>query len=300
MALLHTEGRSDLGFVDFAEEVLLHGALDTLKLIPFLFLTYLLMEFIEHRAADKVFTLTTRAGRLGPVFGSLLGAVPQCGFSAATANLYTGRVVTMGTLVAVFLSTSDEMIPILIGGSVAPKTVFSIVLYKAVVAAVIGFALDGVRGLFGHKKEEINIDEICERDGCHCERGIIYSAIHHTLTITAFVFLTSLAISTLVFFVSEEQIGAVVNFIPFASHLLCALVGLIPNCAASVALSSLYVDGLITAGAMISGLFSGAGVGLIVLLRINKNLKENLTVISVIVATGFIFGILFDLLALVL
>ena len=299
MALLHAEGHSGGGFIAFAEEVLLHGALDTLKLIPLLFLTYLLMEFIEHRAAGKVLSLTQSAGKLGPAIGSLLGALPQCGFSAAAANLYTARVVTTGTLIAVFLSTSDEMIPILLGGSVAPKTVFTIVLYKAVVAMLIGFAVDGVRKLFGHKREEINIDEICERDGCHCERGIIYSAVHHTLTITAFVFLTSLLIGSLVYFVGEEQIGVIVNFIPFASHLLSALVGLIPNCAASVALSSLYVDGIITAGAMISGLFSGAGVGLIVLLRVNKNLRENLAVIAVILASGFVFGILFDLLALV-
>lgn len=296
MAYLHAEGHSGAGFFGFAEQVLLHSLLDTLKLIPFLFLTYLLMEFIEHKAGERVLSVASRAGKLGPIFGSALGAVPQCGFSAAAANLFTGRVISIGTLIAVFLSTSDEMIPILLGGGIAPTTVMKIVAYKLLVAIAIGYAIDIVRHIFGKEREKINIDEICERDNCHCERGIFHSALHHTLTITAFVFAITLAISSLVYFVGEDTIGGIVNAIPFASHLICALIGLIPNCAASVALSSLYADGIISAGAMVSGLFPGAGVGLIVLLRVNKHTKENAAIIGILLAVGFIFGILFDLL----
>ena len=295
MALLHQEGVAS-GFLGFAEEVLLHSVLDTLKLIPFLFLTYLLMEFIEHKAGDRVLAAATRAGRLGPFIGALLGAVPQCGFSAAAANLFTGRVITVGTLIAVFLSTSDEMIPILLAGSVSPAAVIKIVAYKVLIATVVGFGVDIARRALGRDREDINIDEICERDNCHCERGIFHSAIHHTVTITAFVFAITLAIASAIYFIGADTIAGIVGFIPFASHLVCAVVGLIPNCAASVLISSLYVDGIISSGAMISGLFSGAGVGLLVLLRVNKHRRENAAVICTVLAAGFIFGILFDIL----
>ena len=294
MALLHTEHSN--GLLRFADEVLLHGFLDTLNLLPFLFLTYLLMEFIEHRAGDKFLGFARSAGKLGPLCGSALGLIPQCGISAAAASLYTGRVITVGTLVAVFLSTSDEMIPILIGGDVAPTAVLLILGYKLLVAAAVGFAVDAVRRLTKCREEEINIDEICERDNCHCERGILFSAVHHTLTITAFVFAVTLAINTLIFFIGEDTLGDFINKIPYLAHLFCAIVGLIPNCAASVVLSSLYVDGLISAGAMCAGLFSGAGVGLLVLFRINRHVKENLAVLGIVVSVGFIFGIIFDFL----
>ena len=282
----------------FADEVLWHGLLDTLNLVPFLFLTYLLMEFIEHRASDKFFSLALRAGRGGPLFGATLGLIPQCGISAAAASLYTGRVISMGTLVAVFLSTSDEMIPILLGGDTPPLSVVKILLYKALVAVVVGFMLDGVRRLVKCREEKINIDEICERDNCHCERGILFSAIHHTLTITLFVLILNLAIGSLVFFVGRETLGGIINFSPFLSHIICALVGLVPNCAVSVGLSHLYTDGLISAGAMLAGLFSGAGVGLAVLFRINKHLKENIFICALVALTGLIFGTIFDFLPL--
>ena len=293
MALLHTGGHE---IASFAEEVLLHGFLDTLNILPFLFLTYLLMEFIEHRAAEKFYGFARAAGKLGPLAGSALGLVPQCGISAAAASLYTGRVITMGTLIAVFLSTSDEMIPILIGGDVSLLTVIIILGYKLVVATIIGFAVDAARRIIKCREEEINIDEICERDNCHCERGILFSAVHHTLTITAFVFAITLVINTLVFFIGEETLGSLINKIPYLAHLVSAVIGLIPNCAASVMLSSLYVDGLISVGAMCSGLFSGAGVGMLVLFRINRHLKENLAVLGIVTAVGFIFGIILDIL----
>ncbi len=298
MALLHTEHSGE--FLRFADEVLLHGLLDSLNILPFLFLTYLLMEFIEHRAGDKFFSFANRAGKLGPVAGSALGLIPQCGISAAAASLYTGRVITMGTLVAVFLSTSDEMIPILLGGDVAPLTVLLILGYKLIVAALIGFATDAVRRLIKCREEKINIDEICERDNCRCERGILFSAAHHTLTISLFVLAITLAINTLVFFVGEEPLGALINKIPYLAHLVSALVGLVPNCAASVMLSSLYVDGLISAGAMCAGLFSGAGVGILVLFKTNRRIKENLAVLGIVSAAGFVFGIIFDFLPLVI
>lgn len=276
-------------------EIFLHGLLDTLKIIPFLFLTYLLMEFIEHRAGEKAEGFMKRAGVFAPAIGGALGAIPQCGFSAAAANLYAGRVVSMGTIVAVFLSTSDEMIPILVSGSVPVGTVVLVVLYKALVGIMVGLALDLVMRLMKREPEKINIDAICDEDNCHCERGIWYSALHHTATISLFVLLVTLAINALVFFVGEENLGAIMYGRPFISHIIAAVFGLIPNCAVSVALTTLYTEGLITAGTMMSGLFSGAGVGLLVLCKVNKKPKENALIIGIVLAAGVLFGLLGDL-----
>lgn len=295
MALLHTHASGDNLFLEILEEIFLHGFLDTLKLLPFLFLTYLLMEYIEHRAEDKAEAFMARAGRFGPLVGGALGAVPQCGFSAAASSLYTGRVITVGTLIAVFLSTSDEMLPILISGSIPPVTVLLVLLYKAAVGALVGIAVDLFLRLCRKNEEKINIDAICDEDNCHCERGILYSALHHTLTISLFVLVVTLVINALVFFVGEETLGSVMYDKPFVSHLIASVFGLIPNCAASVVLATLCSEGLITAGTMMSGLFSGAGVGLLVLFRVNKNIKENLAITAVLVVVGLLFGLLGDL-----
>lgn len=294
MAFLHAHSEGE-GVVRVLEEVFLHGLLDTLKLVPFLFLTYLLMEFIEHRSAEKTRRLVQRAGTLGPVIGGALGAVPQCGFSAAAANLYAGRVITVGTLVAVFLSTSDEMLPILITGDIPVTTVLFILLYKALVGILVGFALDFALRLLNRGGEEINIDAICDEDNCHCERGIFLSALHHTLTISAFVLLVTFCINGLVLAVGEESLGNAVGALPVLSHIVAAVVGLIPNCAASVVLSTLCAEGIISSGVMMAGLFSNAGVGLLVLFRVNKKLRENLLVVALLIIVGVVFGLLGDL-----
>ncbi len=295
MSLLHAHAEGGDLFERILGEIFLSGVIDTLTLIPFLFLTYLLMEFIEHRAEDKAERFMNKAGVFAPVVGGLLGAVPQCGFSAAASGLYAGRVISFGTLLAVFLSTSDEMIAVLIGGNIPPLTVLYIILYKAAVGIVIGLTVDLVFRLSGKSRKNINIDEICDKDNCHCEKGILHSAIHHTLTITLFVFIVTLAINTLVFFIGEENLGALLYDKPFVGHLIAAIFGLIPNCAASVALATLCADGLITAGTMMAGLFSGAGVGLLVLFRTNRHLRENILAVAVLIAVGVIFGMIGDL-----
>ena len=294
MFLLHTHAEGSW-LVEMLDEVVIHGLLDTLKIIPFLFLTYLLMEFIEHKAGEKAENFMKKAGAFAPAVGGLLGTVPQCGFSAAVANLYAGRIVSMGTVVAVFLSTSDEMIPILVSGRIAVGTVALVVLYKAIVAIAVGLLVDLLLRLMRCDQNKINIDAICDEDNCHCERGIWYSAFHHTLTISLFVFITTLAINLLVFFIGEENLGAIMYDKPFISHLIAAVFGLIPNCAASVALSTLCTQGLITAGTMMSGLFSAAGVGLLVLCKVNKKPKENILIIGIVVVAGIIFGLIGDL-----
>lgn len=293
--LLHAGGAEGGTFAAFLSEVILHGFLDTLKIIGFLFLTYLLMEFIEHKAQDRISVLIGRAGKLGPMIGGALGAVPQCGFSAAAANFYTGRIISLGTLVAVFLSTSDEMLPVMVSGSVSPRAIFAILGYKLVCGMLVGFIIDLALRFMRRGGGEINIDEICENGNCHCERGIFYSALHHTLTVGGFVLLITLLINSLVFAVGEDLLGEIMYDKLFVGHLIAALFGLIPNCAVSVALTELCIGGFITAGTMISGLFSGAGVGLIVLFRVNKRTKENLAVAAILVVSGVLFGMLADL-----
>ncbi len=280
----------------FLDEVVLHGLIEMLTIVPFLFLTYLLMEFIEHRASDKVSGFMQGAGVLGPLVGGALGALPQCGFSASASNLYTGRVITLGTLVAVFLSTSDEMLPIFLAGDVDILKVVLIIIYKIVVAIIVGFGVDFAMRLMRRDKGDINIDEICGEDGCHCERGILRSALHHTLSVSLWCLGIILLLNAVVYFVGEEVIGAIIIDVPVLSHLICAIVGLIPNCAASVALSRLALSGFISTGEMLSGLFSAAGVGMFVLFKMNKRVKENLMVVAIVVIAGVFFGLIADLL----
>ena len=279
---------------EFLHEVFLHGLLDTLPIIPFLFLTYLLMEFIEHKASDKTTAFLKRSGPFGPLIGGTLGIVPQCGFSSVASNLYCGGIITPGTLIAIFLSCSDEMLPILISSSIGARTVLGILIFKLVSAVIVGFAVDIVLRFVLKRERRIDIDELCESDNCHCERGILFSALHHTVSITVFILIITFAINALIFFIGEENLALVMYDKPVISHLLAALFGLIPNCAASVALTTFYTDGLITMGTMLAGLFSGSGIGLLVLVRVNKNLKENLALILLLVLFGFSLGLLAD------
>lgn len=279
----------------FIDEVILHGILEVLILLPFLYLTYLLMEFIEHKASSKTRALMSKAGRLGPLAGAPLGAVPQCGFSSVASNLYAGRVITVGTLVAVFLSTSDEMVPILVAGNVEIVTVLLIMVYKIIVAMLAGFSVDLVLKIIGRDKGEINIDDICDEDGCHCDNGIFLSALHHTVSVGLWCLAVVMGIGALIFFIGRDALAALVIDVPVISHLMCALIGLIPNCAASVALSELALSGIISSGEMISGLFSAAGVGIFVLFKMNKRQRENWLVLLTVVLIGTVFGAVADL-----
>ena len=280
---------------EFFHEVLLEGLIDTLKIMPFLFLTYLLMEFIEHRAAGRTQDLVRRAGSFGPLLGGLVGAVPQCGFSAAAASLYAGRILSVGTLLAVFLSTSDEMLPLLISGGAPVGRILSLVGIKVAVGILVGFAADLILRLCRREKEELCVHSLCEDEGCHCEKGILRSALHHTLHITIFLFLVTVGIGTVVFFVGEDLLKDVLYDRPFVSHLIALLVGFIPNCAASVALTELYLGGFVTAVTLLSGLLPGAGVGLLVLLRTNKRVKENVLIVLTLALVGLTVGLLVDL-----
>lgn len=274
----------------------IHVFLDSLKIVPFLFLTYLLMEWAEHRAQSISEKAVSRAGRAGPLFGALAGLFPQCGFSAAAAGLYSGGLISVGTLLAVFLSTSDEMIAVLFSGGIPVKNILIILAVKFVIAAVAGVATD-ILWKKSHCHDEF--EHHCHEEGCHCEdNGIFLSALFHTVKIFLFIFIVSLAVHSVVEAIGEEALGRLFSGIPVLSNLIASLIGLIPNCAASVVLAQLYVEGVISAGAMISGLLTGAGAGLLVLLRINRHRSDNIKFVIILFAVGVIGGLFADALGL--
>lgn len=290
LALMHAEGSEG-----FLRAVILDGLIDTLKLLPFLFLTYLCMEFIEHKASDKTKAVMGKAGGFAPALGALLGAVPQCGFSAAAANLYTGRVIGMGALIAVFLSTSDEMLPVMISSGAPVTRILLLIAYKVLVGLIVGYAVTLVCHITHRDREEMDIDRFCESDGCHCERGIFRSAIHHTSEIIIFVLIINLLLNAGVYFLGEERIAGAVSSVPVLGYFISALIGLVPNCAASVVLTELYVDGMISAGTAMAGLLTAAGVGIAILFRVNRAKPENFVILGIVYLSGVAFGALLDL-----
>lgn len=275
--------------------VLIHTLEDSLKLLPFLFAAYLLIELIEHKAEEKTVALVHRAGAWGPVAGSLLGVIPQCGFSAATANLYAGGVITRGTLLAVFLSTSDEMLPILLSHSVPGGFILKILAFKALAGMAAGILVDAVERRF-FPGREISIGEMCRKEGCRCEEGILPSALRHTLKIFLFLLGITLAVNLAVELVGDDRLTGFILNRPVVGELLAGLIGLIPNCAASVVLTTLYLEGGMSAGAMLSGLLAGSGVGYLVLARMNRHAKDNLITLGLLYAFGVFFGLLAGLL----
>lgn len=276
-------------------DVILDTLLDTAKLLPFLFLTYLLMEYLEHRSGDATGRLLGRSGRVGPLIGGLLGVVPQCGFSAAAAGLYAGRVITVGTLLSVWLTTSDEMLPILISHGVPLRFLLRFLAVKLVCGIAAGFVTDLVCRLFRREREPSHIEDICEREHCHCGDHFALSALKHTLKIAAFLLVISFALNTLIHFVGEERIAALVLDRPVLGNVLAALVGLIPNCASSVVLTELYLSDVISVGSMLSGLLVNAGVGVLVLFRNNRPVRDSVRVVAILLCVGLLCGILTDL-----
>ena len=280
-------------------DAIVDGALDTVKLVPFLFLTYLLMEYIEHRTSDKTRAMIRRADKLGPLFGGALGAFPQWGFSAAAASLYAGRVITVGTLIAVFLSTSDEMLPIFLSNRVDIALIGKILLIKACYGVIAGFVVDFLFRWLNLRKIGVGIHGLCEAEHCECEQGILKSSVKHTLSITLFIFLISVALTLVIEVIGTGNLENLVFNQPVIGELLAGLIGLIPNCAASVALTTMYLDGAMSAGAMMSGLMVGAGVGILILFRTNRKRKETLQIIAILYCAGVIGGLLTSLLKLV-
>ena len=352
--------------MDLLIDILLDAGKDTLSLVPFLLVTYLALETLEHVAGDRVNGAIKRAGAAGPVVGSLLGMVPQCGFSAMAATLYAGRVVTLGTLVAVFLSTSDEMLPLLLAERVPVQTMAMLLASKALIALVTGFIVDAaIRGLrrntrahaairrtvlgVGANPAHVNcahddhsggdiidevaeagvtadhIHELCERDHCGCDEdedehghghghehghehghfhegapllAIIRSAISHTVQVSVFIFLVTLILVAVLETFGESAIEQFLRGNETLAVLGSALVGLIPNCSASVVITQLYLEGALQLAPMLAGTLISAGVGYLVLFRTNRSARENAVFLIMMYVIGAGWGLILSAFAL--
>ena len=281
-------------------DILLDTVWDSLKILPFLFITYLIMEYIEHKMSEKSKTTIKKAGKWGPLLGSSVGIIPQCGFSASATNLYAARVISLGTLMAVYLSTSDEMIPVFISEKIPVLTLAKFLAIKFILGIIWGFIIDFVIRLKQKDGQEEKIENICEHEHCHCEeKGIFRSALKHTLSIIIYIFVITLIINCIVEWVGEDNIATFVGNHAILGPAISSLIGLIPNCAASVIIANLYIQNIINGASLIAGLLTGAGVSLIVLFKTNKNVKENFLIMGLLYGIGVISGIILQLIGIV-
>ena len=276
-------------------DIVLDGVLDTVKLLPYLFITFLVLELIEHKFSNKNEVILSKNKKYGPLFGGLLGAFPQCGFGVVASNLFSNKVITMGTLIAVFLSTSDEMLPIMISEKTNVLTLLKIIGFKVLIGISVGYIVDLLyRRVINTNKD--NIHHMCEEEHCSCnEHGVIISSIIHTIKIALFIVGANIVINLIINGIGEENI---LNFLlnkSIISHFICSLVGLIPNCASSVIITKLYLSNLISIGNLFSGLLTGSGIGILLLFKTNKNIKENISIVTIIYFVGVLIGIIMDL-----
>ena len=276
-------------------EILEHTLIDTIKLLPFLFITYIIMELIEHRASRKTENAIRKSGKFGPIIGALLGIIPQCGFSAVASNLYAARIITRGTLIAIFLSTSDEMLPVLISEGTEIGLILQILAIKIVIGIGIGITIDLLNKNKKHK-EHNEIHKLCENDNCNCEEdGILKSSIKHTVQIFIYVLIISLIINAVIHGIGEDKIANLATNIPIIGILITTLIGTIPNCASSIILTKLYLEGIIKLGAMIAGLLVNSGIGILILFKVNKNKKDNFKILGTLYIVGITAGIIINL-----
>lgn len=271
------------------KEVILDTLLDGLKLLPFLFITFLLIELFEHKISDKGKKVVEKSGRFGPVLGSLFGIIPQCGFSVAASNLYITRIITIGTLFSVYLSTSDEMIPILLAEKAPITLLLKILLIKFILGIIFGFIIDFIL----RKKEKPKYD-ICDHEHCDCKENLILASIKHTLSIFIFIIICTFIINIVMHYMGEDYLGKILLKNNIFGSFITSLIGLIPNCAASVIITELYLNSAISFGALIGGLLTGAGIALLVLFK-EGNKKEAIKITITLYLIGSISGVVIEL-----
>ena len=275
-------------------DVLLDALMDTLKLIPYLFVTFLLLEIIEHKFSKKSEKILEKNKKFGPLIGGLLGGLPQCGFSAIASNLFSSKVITMGTVVAIFLATSDEMLPIMLGEKVDPKLMFGIVGFKVILGIIVGLIVDFIYKNKTEKNHE-SIHHMCEHDHCDCAHSNVFvSSLLHTLKTVIFVLVANILIGIAIFYIGEDNISNLLLNHNILGYFISSLIGLIPNCAASIIITEVYLNKLISIGTLIAGLLTGAGLGILLLFKNNKNMKENITILGIVYFVGVIAGIIID------
>ncbi|MDD7131919.1 MAG: putative manganese transporter [Firmicutes bacterium] len=279
------------------KEVILDTIVDSLKLIPFLLVAFLIIELLEHKLNNKTKNILTKSKKIGPIIGSLLGVIPQCGFSVMATNLYITRIITLGTLISIYLSTSDEMLIIMISEKVEISLILKILLIKIFFGIVYGLIIDKI--INKKKKDKETNYELCDEEHCDCNHSILLSAIKHTLHITLFIFIITLIINAIFTLLGDNYLSKLLLNNSILSPFITSLIGLIPNCAASVILTELYLNSTISLGALIGGLLTSSGSSLLVLIKNNKNQKENLSIILLLYALGVLSGIIIELISLI-
>lgn len=275
------------------KEVIIDTLIDSIKLLPFLLIAFLIMEYIEHKFSDKSKRKIEKAGKFGPLIGSFLGALPQCGFSVMATNLYATRIITVGTLISIYLSTSDEMLPILLSEGTNINIIVKILLIKILIGMFFGFVIDIL--LRKKKKQDYEIKDFCIEQHCDCEHGIFKSAIKHTLNILLFIFIITFILNSGIHYLGEDRISMIFMKNSIFGPFLASLIGLIPNCGASVVITELYLNNTISFASCIAGLLTGSGVALLILFKVNKNIKDNLKIILTIYLIGALSGVVISL-----
>ena len=278
--------------IDVIVDLIKDTLIDGVKLLPFLFITFLLMELIEHKFGDKLNKILAKVNKIGPLFGSLLGIIPQCGISASASNFYITRVISLGTLISVYLSTSDEMLPILISENAPIPMIVKLLAIKFVCGIIFGFVID----FLTRKRTKEDIKDFCELEDCDCDHGVIKSSIIHTLKTFIYILIISFILNIIFEFFGEGFLEKVLMKNNPFGVIITSLIGLIPNCGVSILLTELYLKDIISVGKLLSGLLVNAGVGLLILVRYNKNKKDTIKIIAILLSIGVLVGFIFDIL----
>lgn len=293
-SLLHMHIESSIHNFSDVFEILYHSFLESLKILPFLFVAFLIIEFLEHKAQDKIKHLFTRAGAAGPLIGTLLGCIPQCGFSVMSANLYSSRVIALGTLIAVFLSTSDEAIILLATAPNGSTEILKLVVTKIIIALFFGYIIYFIEKKTHKEHHHHHSHDICEHDHCGCDKnsGVLRPALIHTVKVYGFVLLFTLIIDMAVALIGIDNFSQILLSNSIFQPFLAALIGFIPNCASSVLLTHLYIEETLSFGSLIAGLCTNAGAGLLILFRDKSKIKENIKIAGVLYVCSVIPGII--------
>lgn len=284
-------------------DVIKDTLIDSVKMLPFLFLSYLIIEFIEHKSSKKIEKILKNSGKFGPAIGAILGIFPQCGFSVTASTLYASRVITLGTLITVFLTTSDEAIPVLLTHPNSFPLMLKIIGLKFILGMCVGFIIDLIFRKKHTPKEDVketeeHIHHMCEH--CDCEhKGILRPALKHTIEVFIFILIFAFILNTAIYLIGEEMLSKILMSGSIFQPIIASLIGLIPNCASSVLLTELYLSGNISFASIIAGLSSGSGLGLVILFKENKNIKENLKILGIVYLIGVSIGLIIELIGII-
>ncbi len=272
-------------------EIFLDTLLDALKIFPFIFLAFCLIELFEHKFSKKSKKIMEKSKKVGPLIGSSLGLIPQCGFSVFATDLYITRIISLGTLISIYLTTSDEMLVIMLSRKVDISIILRVLLIKFVIGIICGFIIDAILRKRKKKLDKVNYS-ICDDENCHCdEEGVLVASFKHTLKILLFIFLVTFVINILLEYKGNEFISKLFLKDNVLSPFISSIVGLIPSCGSSVILTELYIENAISFSSMVAGLLTNSGVAIIVLFKSNKNVKENFKILGLLYLIGVVSGI---------